>query len=114
MSLAIRAKFEPARSLGFALIGAAYMGIGTAFTHPVRMLIVTNRTDVDLWFSFNGIDDQFIITANTAQILDVSSNKTAVTSELYFAEGERLYVKEVSGAPTMGNVYVSTIYGVEI
>lgn len=114
MSLAIRAKFEPARSLGFALIGAAYMGVGTAFSHPVRMIIVTNRTDADLWFSLNGIDDHFMITADTAQILDVSSNKTAVTQELYFAEGDRLYVKQVSGAPTMGAVYLSVVYGVEL
>ena len=35
MSLAIRARFEPLRTLGFAAIGAAYMGVGTSLGNPI-------------------------------------------------------------------------------
>jgi len=112
MSLAIRMRFEAVRSLGFASIGAAYMGVGTAISNPARQIFVQNLTDATLMFSFNGVDDHFPLPANGFFLDDISSNKAATAQGFYLAEGERLYVKEVD-TPTEGSVYFSVIYGSE-
>lgn len=111
-TFAIRAYFEPIRSLGFASIGGSYMGIGTAFSHPVRMLYVANLTDATLMFSLNGVEDHFALPASGPVIYDFCSNKTSKEG-LYIAEGDRLYVKDI-GTPTSGSVYVTVIYSRDV
>jgi len=111
MSLAIRFRLEPVRSLGFASIGSAYMGVGTAMTNPIRQFFIQNLTDKTLMFSFNGIDDHFPLPSNGFFLDDITSNKT-VTTGFFLAEGERLYVKEIDGdTPTQGSVYFTVMYG---
>ena len=110
MSLAIRARFEPLRTLGFAAIGAAYMGVGTALGNPIRQFFVQNMTDATLVFSFDGINDHFELPKNGYWVEDVTANK--VNSQgLFFAEGDRLYVRQDTVAPTLGKVSFSAIYG---
>lgn len=110
--LAIRLRPEPARSLAFGSIGAAYMGVGTALSRPVRIFLIQNLTDVSLWFSFDGIDDHFPLPADGYLLLDIASNKT-LSQGLFLAEGERLYAKEL-GTPTTGAVYFTTFYGADL
>ena len=109
MSLEVRMGFEPIRSLGFASIGAAYMGVGTSLANPARMIFVTNSTNAELMFSFDGTTDHFALPASGFLLLDISANKT-VSSGFFLAQGDRLYVKEI-GNPSSGNVYFSVIYG---
>jgi hypothetical protein len=109
MSLAIRMLPEPVRSLAFGSISGTYAGIGTSFSNAIRIIFVQNLTDSTLMFSLNGIDDHFPLPANGFLLLDVTANKT-LPQGAFIAEGTRIYVKEV-GAPSMGNVYVSTFYG---
>lgn len=110
-AISIRMLFEPQRTLGFAAIGAAYMGVGTAVDHPVRQFFIQNLTDATLQFSFNGIDDHFPLPANGFFLSDITSNK-ARGSGFFLAEGDRLYVKTL-GAPATGSVYFSVVYGKE-
>lgn len=110
-ALAIRLQFEPVRSLGFASIGAGYMGVGTALSNPARQVFIQNLTDVTLMFSFDGVNDHFPLPTNGFLLLDITSNKTQ-QGGFFIAEGSRLYVKEV-GAPASGSVYLSTMYGSE-
>jgi hypothetical protein len=110
-SQAIRLLAEEIRSLGFASIGAAYMGVGTALDHPARVIIVQNYTDTQLMFSLDGVTDNFTLIANDRLILDIAANKTREQG-FYLAEGDRLYVKEVV-TPTSGSVYLSVLYGRE-
>ena len=112
MSLAIRLMPEPVRTLGFAAIGAAYMGVGTAMTRPIRMLLIQNLTDELVMFSFDGVDDHLPMPANGYLILDISANKTSSTG-FFLAEGQRLYVKHEGAAPTTGSVYFTTFYGAQ-
>lgn len=112
MSYAVKLAAEAARSLAFGAIGAGYMGIGTAFTHPIRVFFLQNLTDATLWFSLNGIDDHFPLPANGFLLLDVTSNKSTFPG-LFIGEGVRLYVKQL-GVPTSGTVYLSVFYGVDI
>ena len=109
MAYAISAKFETVRTLGFASIGAAYMGVGTALTHPARMIYVTNLTNAELMFSFDGVNDHLPLPENGYFIFDIMANKSD-ESGFFLGEGHRLYVKEI-GNPTSGSVYFSIIYG---
>lgn len=109
MSRSIRLVPETLKSLAFGSIGAAYMGVGTAFTSPIRILKIQNLTDALLLFSFDGVNDHDILPTNGFTIYDVSANKT-IEQGFYVGEGTRVYVKR-SGTPTTGSVYVTAFYG---
>lgn len=108
-SLAIRLVPDTVKSLAFGSVGAAYMGIGTAFDKPIRILLVQNLTDATLMFSFDGVNDHLPLPRDGYILLDVTANK-AIEHGYYVAEGTRIYVKEVD-TPTIGSVYVSSFYG---
>lgn len=113
MSLAIKALFEPLRSLAFGSIGAAYVGVGTVLEHPARILYIQNLTDVVLMFSIDGVNDHFPLPQSSFLLLDLSSNKT-IESGYFMAKGDRLWVKDIGGiAPASGTVYFSVLYGID-
>jgi hypothetical protein len=112
MSLAIRLQCEPQRSLAAAAILAGYMGIGTSFNNPIRILFIQNYTNALLQFSFDGIIDHFPLEAGGFLLLDVTANKTIQTG-CFFPEGARVYVKQIE-VPTTGSVYVTAFYGAEL
>lgn len=103
--------FEPQRSVAFGVIGAAYIGVGTALDHPIRQFLIQNLTDVTLQFSFDGVNDHFPIPSNGFFLNDITSNK-ALGPGFTIAEGSRLYVKNL-GVPASGAVYFTTMYGKE-
>lgn len=109
MSLAIRMLAEPVRSLDFSGISGTYAGIGTSFDDPIRIIFIQNITDALLMFSFDGINDHFPLNTDSFLLLDVTANKT-IDQGCFFAQGTRLYVKEI-GTPSTGSVYVSVFYG---
>jgi|WetSurMetagenome_2_1015567.scaffolds.fasta_scaffold975176_2 hypothetical protein len=112
MSLAIRALFEPVRTLGYAAVVAAYVGVGTVLNYPARIIYIQNTTDTALMFSFDGVNDHFPLLANAFLLLDLSSNKS-VESGYFIAKGDRLYAKYITAAPTSGSVYFTTVYGID-
>ena len=112
MAIEIKVKFETLRSLGFASIGAAYMGVGTEIAHPARMILIQNFSNQPLMFSLDGINDHLPIMDGSAFIFDVSSNKT-IDSGFFIEKGTRLYVKEIDTTPTSGKVYFTIFYGSE-
>lgn len=112
MSLAIRLLPETQRSLAFGSIGAAYAGVGTAMTQKIRILYVFNQTDALLQFSFDGVNDHFVLPSLGYILLDITANKTREQG-FFLGEGQRVYVKRI-GTPTSGSVYVSTFYGSEV
>lgn len=105
-----RIAFEPIRSLAFGSISGTYAGVGNPFANPVRQLIVNNNTSADMFFSFDGVDDHFFLATGTSIILDYCSNKNDMAGALEQPAGVRIYVREVSAAPTSGSAYVSVIY----
>ena len=114
MSLAIKALFEPVRTLGHAAIGPAYVGVGTALNFPIRIIFVQNFTNAPLMFSFNGDAniDHFPLAPSSFLLLDLSSNKTLDTG-YFIAKGDRLSVKTMGVAVTTGEVWFSSLYGVD-
>jgi len=107
---AIRVKYETLRSLAFGSVGAAYVGVGAAFANPVRILKVTNTTDADLLVSFDGVTDMDVVPAQSYYLYDYTSNNSLSGGIFEQASGQRLYVKEAAGAPTLGSVYVTVIF----
>jgi hypothetical protein len=106
---------ETVRSAAFGVIGNVYMGVGTALTRPIRMIVIQNMTDANLMFSFDGVNDHLPIPAHGYLVLDVTNNKT-IAQGFFVAKGQRLYVKRLTAldVPTVGAAYLSTFYGAEI
>ncbi len=107
-NLAVRLYPEVLRTAAFGAISGTYSGIGSALLNPARIIYLVNATDVLLTFSFDGVNDHFVIPAQSFLLLDVTTNKTEVGGSFTMAQGQRLYVK---GAPTLGAVYFSTFFG---
>lgn len=106
----IRLLCEPVRSLAFGAITGAYMGIGIGFSNASRILYIQNLTDVTLMFSLDGINDNFPLPSNAFLLLDITTNKT-LSCGCFIAENTRVYVRSITGSPSLGAVYVTTFYG---
>jgi hypothetical protein len=100
---------EPVRSLAFGSISGTYAGIGTALTHPSRIILLQNLTDADMMISEDGVNDHYPLAAKSAQIWDYAANQTHQQGG-FKAAGTRFYVKTI-GSPSLGSVYLSTQYG---
>lgn len=111
MAYGVRILPETLRSAAFGAIGANYSAVGAAFAHPVRIIMITNNTDAGVLISFNGVDDHVALPSNGFILLDVMSNKAnSINSAAFIAEGTIIYAKRLSGAPTMGALYISVFY----
>lgn len=108
--LATKLKFEPLRSLAFGSIGATYTAVGTPTEHPMRQFFIQNLTDQLLIFSFDGINDHFVLPVNGFWIEDITTNKSQDIG-FYIAQNTTLYVKRSAGAATSGSVYFTVTYG---
>lgn len=106
----VKIRYENLRLLAFGGISGAYASVGAAFAHPVRVLKINNLTNANILISFDGVNDKDIVAANSAWIHDYGSNKTDTGGSLDQSQGERVYVKQQSAAPTLGAVYVTVIY----
>ena len=111
-ALSVKLAADPVRTLAFGSIIGTYVGVGTSFSKPIRMLYVLNTTDALLMFSLDGINDHFPLIASGYIMLDIATNKT-LDKGFYLAEGSRIYVKQI-GAPGSGSVYVSTFFGATV
>lgn len=109
---ATRLIVDPVHSLAAGSIGAAYMGIGPAFDHSGRMVFVNNLTDDVLTFSYDGVNDHFILPVYTSLLLTVDWNRDDVDDYLALPLGGRLYVK-YNYVPTGGSVYVTYFRAVD-
>lgn len=107
-NLAVRLLAEPLRSLAFGSISGTYAGIGPVLANPCRIIHFTNNTDVLLTFSFDGVDDHFVIPSGSFLLLDITTNRTFTGGAMHISQGQRFYVK---GSPGAGAVYLSVFYG---
>ena len=110
----VRVRYEPLRSSGFASITGSYTSVGLPFSNPVRILKVTNLTDVDIFVSLNGVDNHDIVAAKGFFLYDYSSNKSSSAGLLEQPQGDRIYVKAESFLPSVGNLYVTVVYASQV
>lgn len=103
-------RVDPLRTVAFGSITNSYTALGTAFTHPVRMIRITNTTDADMLFSFDTVNDNIIVPAGSFVLYDVTTNREENIIYFVFAVGTQFFIKYVS-APSRGTVYLECLYG---
>lgn len=59
--------------------------------------------------SFDGAVDHVVIAAKSFLLLDCTTNKSNPEG-FFVTTGTIIYAKELTGAPTLGSIYVTTFY----
>jgi len=107
--MANRVRFDQVRTKDFATITNAYTKLGVAFAHKMRVVHFINGTDADIMLSFDGINDNAPVLADTFSLYDLSSDQD--TNESFRYEiNTQLYIKYLQ-APTTGSFYAVCVYG---
>lgn len=109
MSFAIRWAMEPQKVLAYTSISGTYAKVGTVTLYPGRQFMVSNLTDANLQFSWNGVDDHFPMLSGTQWINDVATNQI-LDQGLSNPQNATLWVKTID-SPTKNSVYFSSMYG---
>lgn len=102
-------KFDSVRSVAFGSITASYVALGTAFSHEMRILHFINNTNGDVMLSFDGVNDNIPVIANTFSLYDFTSDQDA-NEKLRIQSGSQIYIKYI-GAPSTGTFYLAAVYG---
>lgn len=105
-----RVKYDDLRSIAFGSITGTYAGVGASFSNPVRILMIDNISDADVYVSFDGVSDKTIVAAHSGKIIDYASNRIDPVGQLEQSVGERVYVKVITTLPTVGGIFVSVVY----
>lgn len=117
MAYGKRLLFEPLRFIESEDITDSYSIAATmkdadgtiALNHPVRLIMIDNFTDQNMIFSFDGINDHFVVHSASSKVLDIGSNKE-MDGSYFLGKGEVLYIKYAAD-PTNGTfVYYSVAY----
>jgi hypothetical protein len=103
------AVFDTIRFLNFTGISASYAVVQTPFTHPMRLVIITNNTNGDLFLSTDGVNNQIFVKAGTFKPFNICTNREE-TLKFFVPSNTQFYVKQ-STAPSAGDVYIEAVYG---
>ena len=114
MVYAKRLSFEPVREAAFGSITGSYTALGPPLSHNVRLVCITNTTDVDVYISIDAINNHLRIVANSFKLLDVTANMVTQNDDAFLiAVGTQFYVKQTSlGAPSKGLVFIEVVIAV--
>lgn len=102
-------RFDAIRSLGFASITASYIELGGPFDHAMRVLHFINGTDADIMISFDRVNDNIVLLADTFALYDLTSDQDS-NEHFRYQEGSQLLIKYLQ-APTRGTFYAIAVYG---
>jgi hypothetical protein len=103
------AQFETIRTVAFGGIGAAYAVFGIPLANTSRYLNFKNTTDQPVFISTNGVNNHLFLAANSFEVIDISTNRS-IKEGLYFPQGTQFWVIRAAAAPTVGAVWLSTIF----
>lgn len=105
-----RIALDTLRSIAFGSISGTYAAVGTALTHPMRLMVITNNTDGDMFISDDGVNNKLFVAASSYKTYDISTNRDGGKNESSkLPKGITMYVKQ-STAPTKGAVYIEFFY----
>lgn len=104
-------RVDAIRSISSGSISGSYATVGSAIAHNWRMFKITNNTDGDMLFSFDGSTDNIFVPAFGFTLYDVSTNvpPLAEFDNLVIGVGTQFYIKQ-STAPTQGAVWIEGLY----
>lgn len=95
------------RSIDSATFTGNYQAVGAALSNGARIVKFTNNSSVQITISWDGINDNEILPANSFLLLDISANREN-TCYLEIKVGTQFYAKGASGT---GSLYISVYYG---
>lgn len=102
--------FDTLRSTAFGSITSSYVAIGTALTHPVRVVCLTNTTDADVLVSVDGSNNVLVVPAGSFKLFDLCTNRISPLSYWVIQIGTQFYIK-TAGSPSKGAFYVECLWG---
>ena len=109
MAYGTRATFDAVRELAFGSISGTYAALGGALTDHARVVCMSNSTNAEVYISVDGVNNNFRLAANSFRLIDFSSNKVR-DDGLFVSVGTIFYVKQVSGAPGSGSVWIEVTF----
>lgn len=110
MAFGTKAKLDPVREVAFGGISGAYAPIGTPLTVHARILRFVNSTTSEVYISDDGVTNNIRLAASSFFLMDLSTNRIQ-DDGLFQAVGTQFYVKQVTGAPTVGAVWLEVVSG---
>lgn len=108
MAFGTRAEFDAVREIAFGSISGSYTAIGSSLTDHARIVILSNSTNAEVYISVDGTTNNFRLAANSFKLIDFATNKIR-DDGLFVPIGTTFYVKQVSGAPGSGAVWIEVI-----
>lgn len=102
-----RIKPDTIRQIAGSALTTSYQVIGSAITHPTRIIKFTNTCNVDCSISWDGTNLNEYVPAGSFLLLDLTAN-TITTSQCVIPIGTTIYAKS-TGSGT-GVLYMSTYY----
>ncbi len=105
----IVADLDNMRSMAFGSISASYLTLGSAFTHPMRIVKIVNNTNADIIISTDGVNNKDYVPLGAFTLYDLTANQNE-TAGWYFKIGTQFYIKYAT-AQTSGSVFLVAIYG---
>ena len=98
------------RTLAFGSISGAFAKVGAVTTNATRLICITNNTDGDMFFSYDGINNMLFVAAGSFKLFDICSNRDDYNGAYLLSSQMQWYVKQ-STAPSKGAVYIEVLYG---
>lgn len=108
MAYGERVAFEAVREIAFGSITANYTPIGSATSDYTRIIAINNATDAEVYISLDGTTNHLRVALNSFKLFDFTTNRIGQGS-LLVPKNTIFYIKRVSGAPTLGNVWIETV-----
>lgn len=93
-----------------AALAAAYKPIyAGGLPHALALLRITNKSNVDIIISYDGITDNDYITIDSTFFLPAQMNAQPQNQVMYIPAGTMLSVKQAT-VPGIGTIYISGYY----
>lgn len=108
MAFGTRAKFDAVREVAFGGISGTYAVVGSPLTDHARIIRFVNSTNVEVYITTDPTLDQIRMAASSFVLYDFSTNRIQ-NDGLFVHIGTQFYVKQVSGAPASGGVWIEVI-----
>lgn len=109
-----KANFDTLRSLAFGSISGTYAAVGIATAILPRIVCITNDTDVAMIFSVDNTNSvgNLYLPAQSFKLFDLTANMVPNHDDgLELPQQLTFYVKQFSGAATLGGVFLEYVYG---
>lgn len=109
MSFEKRITLEAVRNFPFSSIGVSYSPINPPFSAAISLVSFFNATDITLFFSFDGVTDHLLLPPQNNITLSTSQFSSS-EEKAEFPLGTTIFVKEFSGAGSLGVAIINTAY----